>query len=460
MSDEHQTIEYKQSWRDEYLKWICGYANAQGGTLYIGKYDDGKTSGLTKAKKLMEDLPNMITSGMGIIADVNLHNENGLKYIEIHVDKYPSLISYHGKYYYRSGSTMKEITGTELDRKLLKAQGKSWEGMPIPKLRVSDLDTQAIDYFRKEAVKRGRLTPDEVSVDDELLMDNLHLIDEEGYLIRAAVIAFYGDPEKYVTGSYIKVGFFGEDDSDLQYQDEIHGPLILQIKNAVDMVYSKYLKARISYEGINRDEQYIIHKDAFREILLNACIHKNFQDNNPVQVSVYEDKVYIYNDGIMPTNLRTTKKLYQKHFSKPFNPILAHIFFLSGMVETWGRGFEKIKKACAIYDSPLPRYEITDEGIMVLCRPSKKFLQLLPKPEKVSMQKKSSGDLEAILSDILEFCSEPKSAAEIKDYFNVSNVITLKRKYLNPLLELGKLEMTIPDKPRSKNQRYLAKMVN
>ena len=155
MSDEHQTIEYKQSWRDEYLKWICGYANAQGGTLYIGKYDDGKTSGLTKTKKLMEDLPNMITSGMGIIADVNLHNENGLKYIEIHVDKYPSLISYHGKYYYRSGSTMKEITGTELDRKLLKAQGKSWEGMPIPKLRVSDLDTQAIDYYKSRFLRRG-----------------------------------------------------------------------------------------------------------------------------------------------------------------------------------------------------------------------------------------------------------------------------------------------------------------
>ena len=207
MSDEHQTIEYKQSWRDEYLKWICGYANAQGGTLYIGKKDDGTTCGLEKTKKLMEDLPNMITSGMGIIADVNLHTENGLKYIEIHVDKYPSMISYHGKYYYRSGSTMREITGIELDTKLLKAQGKSWEMMPVPKLKVSDLDAQALDYFRKESVKRGRLTSDEVSVNDELLLDNLRLIDEEGYLIRAAVIAFYNDPEKYVTGSYIKIGF-------------------------------------------------------------------------------------------------------------------------------------------------------------------------------------------------------------------------------------------------------------
>ena len=93
---------------------------------------------------------------------------------------------------------------------------------------------------------------------------------------------------------------------------------------------------------------------------------------------------------------------------------------------------------------------------MVLCRPSKKFMQLLPKPEKASVQKKSSGDLEAILSDILEFCSEPKSATEIKDYLGVNNIVTLKRKCLKPLLDAGKLKRTIPEKPTSKNQRYVS----
>ena len=66
-------------------------------------------------------------------------------------------------------------------------------------------------------MKRGRLTKEEVSVEDTILMDNLHLIDEDGYLIRAAMLAFYKDPEKWVTGSYIKIGFFGKSDSDLVY---------------------------------------------------------------------------------------------------------------------------------------------------------------------------------------------------------------------------------------------------
>ena len=63
---ETQNIEYKSVWKDEYLKWICGFANAQGGTLFIGKDDNGKAAGLKNTRKLLEDLPNKITAILGI----------------------------------------------------------------------------------------------------------------------------------------------------------------------------------------------------------------------------------------------------------------------------------------------------------------------------------------------------------------------------------------------------------
>ena len=56
---EKQNVEWKAIWKDEYLQWICGFANAQGGTLYIGKDDNGNPIGLNNAKKLLEDLPNV-----------------------------------------------------------------------------------------------------------------------------------------------------------------------------------------------------------------------------------------------------------------------------------------------------------------------------------------------------------------------------------------------------------------
>ena len=78
---ENQNIEYKESWRDEYLKWVCGFANAQGGSIYIGINDNGEVVGVTDCKKLLEDIPNKIKDTMGIIADVNCRDKNGRHYI-------------------------------------------------------------------------------------------------------------------------------------------------------------------------------------------------------------------------------------------------------------------------------------------------------------------------------------------------------------------------------------------
>lgn len=83
MMAESQNIEWKESWRDEYLKWICGFANAQGGKIYIGKNDNGTVTGISNAKKLMEDIPNKIQNKLGIACDVNLLTKNGVEYIEI-----------------------------------------------------------------------------------------------------------------------------------------------------------------------------------------------------------------------------------------------------------------------------------------------------------------------------------------------------------------------------------------
>lgn len=83
---ESQNIEWKSKWKDEYPEWICGYANAQGGKIYIGCDDDGNVIGLPNARKLLEDVPNKIRDAMGIIVGVNLYEENGKEYIEIDAD--------------------------------------------------------------------------------------------------------------------------------------------------------------------------------------------------------------------------------------------------------------------------------------------------------------------------------------------------------------------------------------
>lgn len=82
---ESQNVEYKQSWKDEYLKWVCGFANAQGGTLYIGVGDDGNVVGIDNAKYLLENLPNKCIQATGIVPNIELGSDDGRDYLVIHI---------------------------------------------------------------------------------------------------------------------------------------------------------------------------------------------------------------------------------------------------------------------------------------------------------------------------------------------------------------------------------------
>ena len=96
---EQQNTEYKQSWHDDYLKWVCDFANAQGGEIFIGKDDNGKVVNVADYKKLMDDIPNKIRNAMGITVEVNLQEEKGNHFIEIITTPYSVPISLRGRYY-------------------------------------------------------------------------------------------------------------------------------------------------------------------------------------------------------------------------------------------------------------------------------------------------------------------------------------------------------------------------
>ena len=354
---ERQDVEYKSVWRDEYLKWICGFANAQGGVIYVGKDDDGKVVSLRHAKKLLEDLPNKITSILGIIADVNFHQTEDGDFIEIVVEPQPNPVNYKGEYHYRSGATKQELKGAALDKFLLQKQGKKWDSVMIPNVSVADLKSVTFDLFKEKGIKSKRI--DESCKDDmpAQLIENLRLSENES-LKRAALLLFHPDPERFVTGAYIKIGFF-RTDSDLLFHDEIHGNLFEQVEKTMELLMTKYTKALISYEGISRVETYEYPKDALREALLNAVTHKNYAGCIPIQISVYADRIMIWNEGQLPENW-TVKNLISKHSSRPFNPDIANAFFRSGYVEAWGRGIEKMTELCL--EAGLPKPQLMPEG--------------------------------------------------------------------------------------------------
>lgn len=374
MSDEAQNIEWKESWHNDYFKWVCGFANAQGGALFIGKDDKGNTKHVNNAKKLLEDLPNQVRDLLGLMVDVNLHTEEGNDYLEIVVEPYPFPISLRGKYYYRSGSTLQELKGAALAKFLLQRQGKKWDGIPVPNVSADDLKNDTFDFFRKKATKSKRLEPEDLDGTNQELLESLQLyLEDEKMLKRAAVLLFHPNPEKYVAGANIKIGFF-ESDDELKFQNEVKGNLLEQAEKALDLLKTKYTQAIISYQDGSREETFTFPEEAVREALYNAIAHKDYSSGIPIQISVYPNKMIFWNEGQLPENW-TVEKLTQKHPSKPHNPDIANTFFRAGYIESWGRGTIKMINACKthkiappIFSNIPPDFQVelikhTDKGL-------------------------------------------------------------------------------------------------
>ena len=378
---EDQNIEYKQSWRDEYIKWICGFANAAGGKIYIGIDDTGNVLGIPDTKKLLEEIPNKTKDILGILVDVNIKTKASKKYLEIIVEAYPYPVSYKGQYHYRSGSTKQELKGAALDKFILQKQGKKWDGVPQPNVTVKNLSKNAFDIFKKLAKDTKRINQELLKDSPAILLEKLYLTTDTGHLKKAAILLFYDDPEKYVTGAYIKIGFFNSDD-DLAYQDEMHGNLFEQVEKTMELLLTKYLRATIAYKKIQRIEEYPIPEPALREALLNAVVHKDYSSGNPIQISVYNDKIIFWNEGELPDNW-TVEKLKIKHPSRPFNPDIANTFFRAGLIEAWGRGTIKILNECKKANIPIPVFKYDLSGFIIefkyVNKETSKVVSLIPK---------------------------------------------------------------------------------
>ena len=360
---ESQDVEFKKTWRDEYLQWVCGFANAQGGTLYIGIDDKGNLVGVEKAKKLAEDIPNKIVSLMGIVPDVNIHKKSGLEYLEIVVKPSNVAISLNGAYHYRSGATKQELRGTALQQFILKKLGMTWDDIVCKGATLKDIDRKAVAYFLEKAVDAQRLPVGSLRMPTESVLKNLNLVNEDGLLKNAAILLFGKNPGKFFTSVEFKIGRFGKDETDLMFQDLVDGNIIQMTDRVLDILKSKYLISPIHYEGLQRIEPLEIPEDALREAIFNSVVHKDYS-GAAIQMKVYADRILLWNEGNLPEGF-TMDDLLGEHTSRPRNKNIANAFYRAGFIESWGRGIQKIKSGFETAGLASPSFQATMGGMMV-----------------------------------------------------------------------------------------------
>lgn len=361
MKSESQNVEFKESWRDEYLKWVCGFANASGGRIHIGIDDGGRVVGVEDAERLLEDIPNKIANFLGIVADVNLHETDGKSHLEIVVSPSSVPISYRGAYHYRSGSTKQELKGVALHQFLLAKLNLSWDSTPCPSAGLCDIDESAVRLFANMALRAGRI-PEECAIESaEQILRRLHLLAGDGTPTMAALLLFASDIVKWRPTATFRIGRFGQSDSDLISSDEVSVPLIRMPFAVAELLRSKYLTSRIGYAGLQRTEEFEIPETALREMLCNAIVHKDYQSTY-IQMKIRDDRIVLWNPGELPPGY-TVDTLMGVHESHPRNALIARIFYLAGLIETWGRGYDKIFADFRNHRLEPPQFSVERGGV-------------------------------------------------------------------------------------------------
>ena len=337
IKNENQIIEWKESWHDKYLEWICGYANAQGGTLLIGVDDDGNVVGIDSKtiKKLLEDIPNKISSALGITCDVNERIKNKKHYIQIEVKKSSLPLNIHGHYFYRTGSVKKEITGFELTEFIMKTTGASYDEM------IADVDRKKLtfEYLSK---KHLDATGSQLELDKDLV--SFKLLHEEKQVTNAGVL--FADQWIIHHSRVFCTRWNGLEKAnstqDAVDDKEYTGSLVNLFDGTLSFI------VRNTKSGWRKsDNKRIDLPDyplrAIEEGLANALIHRSYvQTGAHTQIDIYDDRLVITNPGGMFDGTEV-QNLDLRHVpSKLRNPIIADVFGRLRLMERRGSGFRKI----------------------------------------------------------------------------------------------------------------------
>jgi len=364
---ENDKVEFKESWRDEYLKVIAGFANSDGGTLYIGYADNGEVVGVTEeqAKRLLEELPNKIRNKLRITPKVLEEHFDGKIVIKIDVLRSDQLVALDGRYYFRSGSTTQELTESELKNLLLERTDKTWDSFPVEG-SLNDLDSETIERWKRLlALNRVSYAGNEST---EWLLRKTKLVTADGHLTRACMLLFGKDPQEHFISAYTRVGRFKDGTTILDTVD-IKGNLLQQLDGSLEVI-KKHLNVKfdtsvteLTLEGTRRREIWDYPLDALREALINALVHRDYSDyTSQILIRIFDDEIWFSNPGKLLPPLTTEDLKKEVHDTVHRNTLLAEAFYLAGLIERWGTGTAKMVRLCTEQGLPEPVFIVKETG--------------------------------------------------------------------------------------------------
>lgn len=444
---ESKTREYKRdlSSPTKPLRTIVAFANSAGGQLVVGVADDGTVVGVADPLSEEERLASLIADSIEpqLVPAIDLVTlvDKTVLVVDVPLStRRPHYIKSQGiaaGVYVRLGSTTRVADPAlvaELERS---ARGIAFEDLPEPRASVTDLDLGALGELRRRATSRKDLIALGLAVKhgDKVVPTN------------AGLVVACDHPDDYMPSAWVLCGRLrGPNGTDIFDQVEIHGLLPHAVEQVMAFLTKHAYKTALFGE-VRRRDVYSIPTEAIREVIINALVHASYAERGtPIRVAFHDDRIVVESPGLLMAGLTVDNLL---GVSRLRNPDVARVFRDAGLIEQWGSGLPRVIEEVTAAGHGAPTIEEVVDRVRVT----------IP----VQSHAIPGGSLSQSLSQSLShedvtmmklMVTEPRTRAELLSAIGIRNETRNYERRVAPLIDAGLVERTIPDKPRSRDQKY------
>ena len=345
---ETRILEFKETVTNTFLKTVSAFSNYDGGEILFGVDDDGNIKGLSNVKQACLDIENKINDSISPQPNYTLEIQNRDQTIKLNVKsglQKPYL--YKSKAYKRNDTSTIEVDTLELSRLVLEGKNIRFEELPC---KDQELSFEILQHKLKEKIQIETFNKD--------TLKTLNLYDDvNGFNNAAGLLA----DKNHFSG--IDIVKFGENISIIQKRITFENTSILDIYEKALNVFRDYYQYEV-IQGANRKMVEKVPEAAFREAIANALIHRVWDVDSQIRVSMHDDKIEVVSPGGLTSGITEDEYLSGK-LSVLRNRNLANVFYRLGFVEIFGTGITRIKQ---IYSeaSVKPSFEVSENAIQIV----------------------------------------------------------------------------------------------
>lgn len=446
---ETNRIENKEQLNEDFEQEVIAFLNyKEGGIIYVGVRKDGQVVGLKDVDltqlQIKDRIKNNIqpsTLGLFDVTVETIDNKEVIKVIISSGTEKPYYLRKKGRTpegcYIRVGSSKERMTERMIEEMFARRIKNSLKEIESPR---QDLTFRQLKIHYEG---NGMILNDNFA-------RNLNLLTDEGkYNYNAYLLA----DENNISIKLVK--YLGTNKMELiENQEYGYCCLITATQRILDRLTAENtVYAKIEYNG--RKEVEMIDSKALKEAVINAMVHSDYTLTTTPIIELYSDRIEITSGGGLPQGL--SQEEFLEGVTAPRNKELIRVFKDVDLIENIGSGVLRILDA---YDKSC--FKFMDHFLRVSFKYKENPFEYDKKTDKKTTKKTDKKTTKKIKvkpqeKDVLNFCKDAKTLKEITTYFGFKDISTFKKNYINPLLEKGTLQLTIPEQPKNRNQKYISK---